>query len=495
MIALTLAQLAHVLDGRLHLAPGDTPATVVSGGVDTDSRLIEAGGIFVAKPGEVTDGHLFVGAAVAGGAAVAIVERVVEASVTQVVVADAIAALADLARHVVAAVRDAGDLRIVGITGSNGKTTTKNLLARILEDEGETVAPRASFNNEVGAPLTMLRVTDDTRFLVSEFGASAPGEIARLAGLVEPDVGVVLMVGMAHAGGFGGIEATFQAKSELVRALRTGGVAVLNADDPRVAAMAPIAADHGVSVRWFGRGQGADVRADDVEVTADGTRCVVTVSESTVSEGTVSEGTVSEGKVSEGTADAVSAPLHLRVLGEHHVMNALAAIAAATTIGVSLDACVARLETVELAERWRMQPLGSERVRIINDAYNASPDSMSAALRTLAQITGPGERTVAVLGAMSELGEYADEEHDRVGLLAVRLGIQRIVVVGPEARRMYLEAIAQGSWDAEAVFFATADEAYDYLLGELRDGDRVLVKSSNSAGLRFLGDRLGESFS
>ena len=400
----------------------------------------------------------------------AIVERVVPASVSQIVVADAIGALADLARHVVAQVRDAGDLRIVGITGSNGKTTTKNLLARILEDEGETVAPRASFNNEVGAPLTMLRVSQGTRFLVSEFGASAPGEIARLAGLVEPDIGVVLMVGLAHAGGFGGIEATFAAKAELVRALRPGGIAVLNVDDPRVAAMAPIAAEDGAAVRWFGRGAGADVRADEVEVTADGTRCVV-------------------------TADGASAPLHLRVLGEHHVMNALAAIAAATALGVSLSSCVERLETVELAERWRMQPLGTERIRIINDAYNASPDSMAAALRTLAQITGPDQRTVAVLGAMSELGEYADDEHDRVGLLAVRLGIQRIVVVGAAARRMYLEAIAQGSWDAEAVFFPTADEAYDYLIGELRDGDRVLVKSSNAAGLRFLGDRLGESFS
>jgi UDP-N-acetylmuramoyl-tripeptide--D-alanyl-D-alanine ligase len=478
MIALTLSELADVLDGTLVLTGDDTPDTVVSGDVDTDSRLIEPGGIFVAKPGETTDGHLFVDASVANGAAVAVVEHAVEAesarsggaTVTQIVVADAVAALADLARHVVAQVRDAGTLRIIGITGSNGKTTTKNLLARILADEGETIAPRASFTNEVGAPLTMLRVTDGTRFLVSEFGASAPGEIARLAGLVQPDVGVVLMVGMAHAGGFGGIEATFTAKAELVRALRPGAVAVLNADDPRVAAMAPIAAEHEASVRWFGRGAGADVRATDVEVTADGTTCLV-------------------------TADGTTAALRLRVLGEHHVMNALAAIAAATALGVPLADCVARLATVELAERWRMQPLGSERVRIINDAYNASPDSMAAALRTLAQITAPGERTVAVLGAMSELGEYADDEHDRAGLLAVRLGIQRIVIVGADARRMFLEAISQGSWDGEAVFFATADEAFDYLQGELRDGDRVLVKSSNAAGLRFLGDRLGESFS
>lgn len=471
MIDLTLTQIARAVGGDLRLAPHDGPETIVSGLVDTDSRLIREGDIFVAKPGEVTDGHLFVPAAVAAGGRLAIVERVVDAPVSQIVVPDVVTALADLAREVVARVRAAGDLRIVGITGSNGKTTTKNLLARILDPEGETVAPRASFNNEVGAPLTMLRVTASTRFLVSEFGASGPGEIARLAGLVEPDIGIVLMVGMAHAGGFGGIDATFAAKSELIRALRTGGLAVLNADDARVASMAAIASERDAAVRWFGRGSGAvDVRADDVEVTASGTRSIV-------------------------TADGASAPLQLRVLGEHHVMNALAAIAAATALGVSLADCIERLEQVELAERWRMQPLGSERIRIINDAYNASPDSMAAALRTLAQITGPGERTVAVLGAMSELGEYAGEAHDRVGLQAVRLGIQRIVVIGPEARRLYLAAVGEGSWDSEAVFFSTADEAFEYLLTELRDGDRVLVKSSNAAGLRHLGDRLGESFS
>ncbi len=470
MIPLTLTQLTDAVRGDLRLSGSDTPDTVVSGAVDTDSRLIEPGGIFVAKPGETTDGHRFVDAALQRGAAVALVERPVEDAITQIVVPDAVGALADLAREVVARVRERGHLRIVGITGSNGKTTTKNMLARILEGEGETVAPRASFNNSVGAPLTMLRVREDTRFLVSEFGASGPGEIARLAGLVSPDIGVVLMVGMAHAGGFGGIEATFAAKSELVRAIRPGGLAVLNADDPRVSAMAPLAAERDVSVRWFGRGPGAHVRATDVEVTAAGTRADLEV-------------------------DGQAMPLHLQVLGEHHVMNALAAIAAATALGVDARDAVARLETLEIAERWRMQPLGTDRVRILNDAYNASPDSMAAALRTLAQITRPGERTVAVLGAMSELGEYAGEEHDRIGLLAVRLGIQRIVVVGAEARRMFLEAVSQGSWDGEAVFFPDADAAYAYLLTELRDGDRVLVKSSNSAGLRFLGDRLGESFS
>ncbi|WP_434811640.1 UDP-N-acetylmuramoyl-tripeptide--D-alanyl-D-alanine ligase [Microbacterium sp. bgisy189] len=470
MIRMTLAEVAHAVGGTLHTAGEDTAETVVDGTVDTDSREIGPGDIFAAKPGEVTDGHRFVPDVAAAGATLALVERAVDAPISQIVVADVVAALADLAREVVGRVRAHGRLKIVGITGSNGKTTTKNLLARILQDEGETVAPRASYNNEVGAPLTMLRVTDDTRYLVSEFGAAGPGQIARLAGLVTPDVGVVLMVGLAHAGGFGGVEATLKAKTELVEAVRPGGVAVLNADDPRVATMAAVAEARGVSVRWFGRGTAAEVRGDDVAVTDAGTTATVVTTEETL-------------------------PLRLRVLGEHHVMNALAALTAAQVLGVPLADGIARLETVEIAERWRMQPLGSDRIRIINDAYNASPDSMAAALRTLAQITGPGQRKVAVLGAMSELGEYAGEEHDRVGLLAVRLRIERIVVVGTEARRLFLAAVGEGSWDGEAVFFTTADEAYDYLVGELRDGDRVLVKSSNSAGLRHLGDRLGESFS
>jgi UDP-N-acetylmuramoyl-tripeptide--D-alanyl-D-alanine ligase len=470
MIALSLAEIAEILHGELRLTGVDTPETVVDGCVDTDSREMRPGSIFVAKPGESTDGHRFVGAAVEAGAVLAIVERPVDDAVSQIVVADAVDALADLAREVVARVRATGDLRIVGITGSNGKTTTKNFLARILQDSGETIAPVRSYNNEVGAPLTMLRVTGTTRYLVSEFGAAGPGSIARLAGLVEPDVSVVLMVGLAHAGGFGGIEATALAKSELVQATRRGGAAVLNLDDPRVWAMREIAAERDISVVSFGQAEAADVRAEDVVVSASGTTCTVVHGEERL-------------------------PLRLQVLGAHHIGNALAAIAAAGVLGVPASDAIARLETLEIAERWRMQPMGSDRVRIINDAYNASPDSMAAALRTLAQITAPGERTVAVLGAMSELGESAGEEHDRIGLLAVRLNIQRIVVVGAEARRLYLAAVGEGSWDSEAVHVLDQDAAFDYLKNELRDGDRVLVKSSNSVGLRHLGDRLGEWFS
>lgn len=470
MIALTLAEIAAAVGGDLRVAGEDTAETVVDGLVDTDSRTMGPGTIFVAKPGAETDGHRFVGSAAAAGAVLAIVEHPVDAPVSQIIVADAVVALGELARAVVARVRAGGTLRVVGITGSNGKTTTKNFLARILEPEGETVAPVKSLNNEVGAPVTMLRVTESTRFLVSEFGAAAPGSIAHLAGLVEPDVVVVLMVGMAHAGGFGGIEATAKAKAELIEAASVPGTAVLNIDDPRVAAMQDLATARGLKVVGFGQGARADVRVRDIDVTASGTSCIVEVA----------------GK---------QLPLRLRVLGAHHISNALAAIAAAHVLGVAPADAVARLETVEIAERWRMQPLGSDRVRIINDAYNASPDSMAAALRTLAQITRPEERTVAVLGAMTELGESAGEEHDRIGLLAVRLNIQRIVVVGPEARRLYLAAVGEGSWDSEAVHLPDQDAAFEYLRTELRDGDRVLVKSSNSVGLRHLGDRLGELFS
>jgi UDP-N-acetylmuramoyl-tripeptide--D-alanyl-D-alanine ligase len=257
MIALSLAEIAAATSGRIVLAGDDTPDTLIDGYVDTDSRKIAPGDIFVAKPGEVTDGHNFVGTALGSGAALALVEREVDAAISQIVVSDVVVAIAELAREVVARVRSRGELRVIGITGSNGKTTTKNMLRRILEDEGETVAPVASYNNAVGAPLTMLRVRETTKFLICELGADAPGQIARLAGLVTPDVGVVLMVGLSHAGGFGGIEHTARAKRELVEQIRPGGVAVLNADDHRVAAMSATADERGLIVRRFGESDAA----------------------------------------------------------------------------------------------------------------------------------------------------------------------------------------------------------------------------------------------
>jgi UDP-N-acetylmuramoyl-tripeptide--D-alanyl-D-alanine ligase len=468
VIPLRVTELVDALGGSLLLPQGadidDSENTVVSGSVQTNSKLVTPGSIFFALRGEVTDGYLFVADAVERGAALVIAERPLKTSVPVLVVENGVLALADLARLVVARVRAGGRLRVVGITGSNGKTTTKNLLRAILEVEGPTVAPAGSFNNHVGAPITMLQVDETTDYLVSEMGASGEGEIARLVGIAMPDISVVLKVGLAHAGEFGGIEATQRAKSEIVRELPATAVAVLNADDGRVSAMAELTAARPV---WFGLSPDAEVRAEDVRAFRSGTRFTLVV-------------------------DGARHEVALRILGEHHVSNALAALAVARELGVPLERAITAIEAVPRAERWRMellQPGGG--ITVINDAYNASPDSTAAALKTLAQILEPGQRSVAVLGEMAELGEYAQEEHDRLGRLVVRLNIGKLVVVGHGARHIHMAAGLEGSWDGESVFVPDLDAAYDLLRGELTEGDVVLVKSSKSAGLRFLGDRLG----
>jgi UDP-N-acetylmuramoyl-tripeptide--D-alanyl-D-alanine ligase len=464
VIPLRLAELNDALGGTLTLPHRVAADTVVSGSVQTNSTLVEPGSIFFALPGEVTDGHLFATDAVERGAALVVAERPLDLPIPLLVVPDGVTALADLARLVVARVRASGNLKVIGITGSNGKTTTKNLLQAILSAEGPTVAPVASFNNHVGAPITMTQVEVSTKYLISEMGASHSGEIARLVGIAMPDISVVLKVGLAHAGEFGGIEATQRAKSEIVRELPASAVAVLNADDGRVVAMAELTA---ARVVRFGLAPDAEVRAEDVRATASGTRFTLVV---------------------DGAAHEVA----LRILGEHHVSNALAALTVARELGVPVERAIAAIEAVPRAERWRMevlQPGGG--ITVINDAYNASPDSTAAALKTLAQIREPGQRTVAVLGEMAELGEFSHDEHDRLGRLVVRLNIGKLVVVGEGARHIHAAAGLEGSWDGESVFVPDLDAAYDLLREQLRAGDVVLVKSSKSARLRFLGDKLG----
>jgi UDP-N-acetylmuramoyl-tripeptide--D-alanyl-D-alanine ligase len=464
MIPMSAAEIAAVTGGRVL---GD-PDVTIDGTVHTDSRLVTPGDVFVALPGEVTDGHEFIDAAIAAGAALVIAERAAESAppVPMVVVDDGVVALSDLAREVVARVRALGRLRVVAVTGSNGKTTTKNMLRAVLERQGETVAPRGSFNNEVGAPISMLGVTESTEFLVVEMGADAVGDITKLVSVVVPDVAIVLTVGLAHVGKFGSIEHTARAKGELVVDLPPTAIAVLNRDDPRVSAM-PTAA----RVRWFGLGDAAlhddsTMLAANVVMTLDGTSFDVL------------------------RGDAVH-PVHLRILGEHHAMNALATLSAATALGIDLDQAIDAIESMDRAERWRMELMRTpDGVTIINDAYNASPDSTAAALRTLASLTRGRARAIAVLGEMAELGEFSGEEHDRIGLQVVRLNIDQLVVVGAGARRLHLAATAEGSWDGESIFAADPEAAYDVIRDLLHPGDVVLVKSSNSSGLRHLGDRL-----
>jgi UDP-N-acetylmuramoyl-tripeptide--D-alanyl-D-alanine ligase len=464
MIHLTVAQVAELIGGRV-LSGADT---VITAGVETDSRLVEAGSLFVAKPGEVTDGHNFVATAKAAGAVAAIVERELsDVELPQVLVDDSVKALGVLAKGVLARVRAESGLKVIGITGSNGKTTTKNMLRAIFSQVGPTVAPIESYNNEVGAPISVLKINTETKFLVAELGAGGPGSIAYLTDIVRPDVAVELKVGLAHAGEFGGIETTAKIKAELLVGSDASTVAVLNLDDVNVRAMA---ADFVGKKLWFGTNSDAGYWADNYSLSLAGTGFDL--------------------HWPDGSVNRVT----LQILGEHHVMNALASAAVADSLGVDRESIIGALEALPLAERWRMQVLERpDGVTIINDAYNASPDSSRAAMQTLAQLGRlTGRRTVAVIGEMAELGQYSNEEHDKLGRLAVRLNIDLLAAVGPGAKLVYMGASFEGSFDGESQYFESVSEALTGLRGILRGGDIVLVKSSKSANLRHLGDDLAE---
>ena len=469
MIPLSLKEIAEITGGRLHgVDDAGAAALVIDGPVVTDSREAGPGGLYIARVGEQMDGHQFVGPAAGLGAVAAMTTRPVE-DLPCVVVDDIQGGLASLARAVV---DRHPDLTVIGITGSSGKTSTKDLLASVLSSAAPTVAPVGSLNSEVGVPLTVFRVTPQTRFLVVEMGARGVGHIDYLTRVAPPSIGIELNVGTAHVGEFGSREAIAVAKAELVQALPPTGLAILNADDPVVRGMA---AKTTARVQLVGTGPEADVRATEV-VLDDRGRPSFTMT------------------TPQGSAD-VTLPLH----GEHHVGNALAVVAAALECGLRLTDVTAALATAVPASRWRMEV--TERpdgVTVVNDAYNANPDSMRAALKALVAMGGgrgrddatPPRRTWAVLGSMLELGEDSTTEHDAIGRLAVRLNISRLVVVGDTARPMASGAQHEGSWGDEAVWVPDADAAYDLLAEELRPGDVVLFKSSRDAGLRWLGDRL-----
>ena len=464
MIDLKLSEIAAAINGRL---VGDD--LLVTGSVETDSRLVKPGSLFVAKPGEVTDGHNFAGKAQESGAVALLVERVLDdVSIPQILVEDSVLALGLLAKFVLAEIRKQSGVQVIGVTGSNGKTTTKNMLRQVLSEIGETIAPIESYNNEVGAPYSILQTNLNTKFLVVELGAGGPGSIDYLAQIAKPDIGVVLKVGLAHVGEFGGIETTAQIKSELVRALGEDAVVVLNADDGYVADMAVLTQAKKI---WFGTSSDADYQASDQQVSIDGTSFHL------------------------HWPDGVIAPVKLQILGEHHVMNALATLAVADVLGVPRDKAIAALEAMPLAERWRMQLTeGADGISYINDAYNASPDSTKAALQTLAQLgRQTGRRTVAIIGEMAELGEFSRQEHDAIGRLCVRLNLGLTIAIGEGARLVYMGASLEGSYDGEAQFLESLDGAFDVVRGMLRSGDIVLIKSSKSANLRHLGDQLAEA--
>ncbi len=465
MIELSLAEIAEAVSGSLLNVDADSATRLlVTGSVETDSRLVSAGSLFFARPGEVTDGHLFIASAQELGAVAAVVDHAVDELIPQVLVADVTAALGDLAKHVLEKLRAAGSIKVIGITGSNGKTTTKNMLRSILSEVGETIAPIESYNNEVGAPISILKADQATKFLVVELGAGGPGSIAYLANIAKPDIAVMLKVGLAHVGEFGGIEGTAKIKGELASALTNQDVFIANADDGYVRDMQTQA-----KRVWFGTAPDAGYRATDLHLDINGTNF--------------------EMHWPTGETNRIN----LQILGEHHVMNALAACAVADQLGVSHPVIVAALEALPLAERWRMQLTNrADGISVINDAYNASPDSMKAALQTLAQLGKSGRRTIAILGEMAELGSFSREQHDALGRIVVRLNIDQLVVVGEGAKLIHMGAEQEGSWGGESKYFDSIAEALAYVRGMLEAGDIVLVKSSKSANLRYLGDDLLE---
>jgi UDP-N-acetylmuramoyl-tripeptide--D-alanyl-D-alanine ligase len=395
---------------------------------------------------------------------------------------DVVAALGHIARAVVDRLVIDGQLQVVALTGSSGKTGTKDLIAQTLHELGTTVATAENLNNELGVPLTALGADESTRYLVLEMGARVIGDIAYLTEVAPPRIGLVLNVGAAHVGPFGGKEAIGRAKSELVQALpsaEAGGVAVLNADDELVAAMAAVTAARVVT---FGTSSGADVRAVDVSLDDQSRPSFVLHAASSAAPG--------------NPADSVqSAAVSLRVHGAHHVSNALGAAAVALALGMSLDSIAAALSAAEGRSRWRMQVTRRpDGVTVVNDAYNANPDSMRAGLEALVAMSRSGEgRTWAVLGEMLELGAASDTEHAEIGRLTRKLGVDRLVVVGQGARGIHAGAVADGARDGEdSVAVPDSQTAQSLLREALRPGDVVLFKSSRDAGLRWLGDAVAE---
>lgn len=446
-----LEEAARVCGGR---AAAEARAELT--GVSVDSRRVRPGDLFVALRGEVLDGHDFVVAALRAGAAAAMVSRPVPgAPGPLLVVGDPLAALARLA----AWVRDAVDPLVVGVTGSTGKTSTKDLLAAVARRKYRTVASERSYNNELGVPLTILSATEGTEAVVCELGARGPRQIAALCEWVRPQVGVVTNVGVTHHEQFGSQAAIGDAKGELVRALPEGGTAVLNADDPLVAGMAR---ETRAEVLTFGSAPGAWMRVDRLRLDRLGRPAFRLLS---------------EGRGIE---------VELEVSGAHQAANAAAAAAAGRALGLSLDECAAGLSEAR-ASPWRMEVTDAGGIVVVNDAYNASPTSVESALRTCAAMVPEGGRLVALLGYMAELGELEEVEHARAGRLAASLA-HRLVVVGERARWIAEGARAAGLREVAVVPDPAA--ALD-VLSDLRQGDVLLVKASRVAGLESLAGAVG----
>ena len=413
-------------------------------GFSIDTRTLKPGDLYVALPGERVDGHDFVAAAAERGAVAALVTRPVEAPIPQVIVDDTQAALGDLA----SAVRAQRNVHVVGITGSNGKTTVKTLTASILSRHGRTHVNAGNYNNEIGMPLTLLAMPEDTEYAVLEIGAGKPGDIDYLAAIARPDIGLITSIAPAHLERMGTIEGVAETKGALYRALPADGVAIINADDERFSGFfANLAGSH--TILRYGLDHRADIGADIVEERIDGTHFILSTPH--------------------GDGD-----VRLPLPGRHNVANALAAAAVATALGVPVERIVEGLEQApHVSGRLNLEPMRGGWT-LIDDSYNANPGSAAAAIDTLA--LARGERWL-ILGDMAELGPEAIKLHAGIGRLAHERGIERLLATGPKSAAA-VEAFGPG-----AQHFATQEELIEAACAQIHEGVACLVKGSRSSGM------------
>ena len=448
MIPLQASKIAEIVGGTLH---GENVTATQSPVIN--SRQAIAGSIFLAIKGQTVDGHDFVDDARNHGAILTIASKAV--SGPHIIVDDVTIAVGKLAHFVR---MQLSNLTVIGITGSQGKTTTKELLASVLSNIAQTVAPGGNFNNDLGMPISLLECTEETRYCIVEMGARHAGDIGKLAAIAAPNIGVVLKVGSAHKGEFGSVEMIARTKSELISALAPSGVAILGTYDDFTPKMAAL---HGGKCLYFGEKSSCDIRATDIEFR----------------EGRAHFDLITpEGRTAVG----------LRIVGMHQVANALAVAAVATELGLSLDQIASGLSTAESGAQWRMQVIELPHLLLINDAYNASPESMVAALGTLALFAQErGGESWAFLGKMRELGESSQSDHAAIGTLASELGIDHLVcIAAPE----YAGSIDTNSHTTIHIC-ATKDEA-GVIARNINEGDVVLVKASRSEKLEELAETI-----
>lgn len=452
----SIAELGQAVTAKIEYVDA---ATEFATGVATDSRKVKPGDLFVAIKGENHDGHDFVDDAFENGAVAAMVSIPIED--LSLLVEDTLQGFGKLAkyhRHNISA-------KVIGITGSSGKTSTKDLLAATLKQFGNTIAPAGSFNNEVGLPSTILDADNSTEFLVLEMGMRGLGHIDYLCEIAAPDIAAVLNVGSAHMELLGSREAIAKAKGEILGRLSAKGTAVLFADDPLVLNLAK---DLSAKLLTFGQSTNADVKISNL-VLDNNAKPTFDISYA-------------------GQTKSIS----LNVIGEHQAFNAAAVVAICLALKLDFEKVCQAVATSQPVSKWRMEvtelPNG---ITLVNDAYNANPESMRAGLKALKAMAGE-RRTWAVLGQMRELGADSDEAHDEIGRLCVRLDINRLIAVGSGAKLIQMGASLEGSWGDESIYVDSIEKALELLKSELKTGDIVYLKASRAIGLESVASALVE---